>query len=242
MTDADKHMQARRLLDRSVMSFFNREVGVESRSVLMFSGGRDSSLGAVRMYEQGFAPILVTVSSWHLVGIERVRERVRELCRHLSRHLPWLVVRQPEELRTDTSFYEQTCLPCHHAYVVAGAAVAAKAGVNILAFGYAGYQNAWPEQTPLAIESLTATLRRHGIRLALPVYDLVSRDQAVAELKARRLSTEALEQKCIQQVNNVTLNTDRLKRQIELWEQAINASIVGLRAIEIEVIEATAAG
>jgi predicted subunit of tRNA(5-methylaminomethyl-2-thiouridylate) methyltransferase len=237
MTHVD--MQTREELDRSVRSIFTKEAGGASRSVLMFSGGRDSTLSAARMYEQGLAPILVTISSSHLVGMEKVRERVRELSRHLSVRMPWLVVRQPEELKADTSFYDRTCLPCHHAYVVAGAAVAAKAGAKTLAFGYASYQNAWPEQTPLAIEHLTAVLCRHGIRLVLPVYDLLTRDQAVAELRARQLSTEALEQKCVQQINNLALTSDRLEQQIELWEHAIEASLVGLQAIEIEVIEAS---
>jgi hypothetical protein len=70
------------------------------------------------MHERGLAPILVTVSSWHLTGIERVQERVQEIRQSLSIRLPWVVVRQPDDLRADTSFYEQTCLPCHHAYVV----------------------------------------------------------------------------------------------------------------------------
>jgi hypothetical protein len=234
-------LPAPRFLDRSIISFLSRAVGSEPKSVLMFSGGRDSTIGAVRMHEQGLAPILVTVSSWHLVGLERVQERVREIRRSLSIRVPWLVVRQPGELRADMSFYEQTCLPCRHAYVVAGAVIAAKAGLCTLGFGYAAYQNAWPEQTPLAIERLTAVLRRHGIQLMLPVYDLPSRDQAVEELTSRCLSTEALEQKCIQQVSNVALSVDRLKQQIDLWERAINASMCALSEINIEVIEATSA-
>ena len=240
MTPVD--MPARQFLDPSVVSSLNQEAGTQPNSVLMFSGGRDSSLGAVRMHQQGRAPILVTVSSWHLTGIERVRERVYELRKSLSARLPWLVVRQPSELRTDTSFYEQTCLPCHHAYIVAGAAVAAKVGVNTLGFGYASYQNAWPEQTPLAIERLTAVLSQHGIQLILPVYDLASRDQAIQQLRASGLSSEALEQKCIQQVNNVALSVDRLEQQIALWERSIQASMAALQEIEIEVIEATSVG
>ncbi len=133
-----------RLLDRSVISSLSRELGTEPKSVLMFSGGRDSTVGALRMHEQGLAPILVTVSSWHLAGIERVQERVREIRRSLSIRLPWLVVRQPGELRVDTSFYEQTCLPCHHAYVVAGAVIAAKP----LASGALGLRSVHPAAMP----------------------------------------------------------------------------------------------
>jgi len=51
---------------------------------------------------------------------------------------PWLRARQPTELQTDTSFYEQTCLPCHHAYVVVSGVLARRLGAHRLAFGYAG--------------------------------------------------------------------------------------------------------
>lgn len=208
----------------------------------MFSGGRDSTIAALRMHQVGTVPILITVSSSHLIGIERVRKRVSELERFLGIGVPWVIVRQPTELRTDTSFYEQTCLPCHHAYVVAGAAVAAKASFQNLAFGYASYQSAWPEQTPYAIERLSAVLSRHGIRLSLPAYDLVSREQAIKELSVRELSTEALEQKCVQQVNNVKLDHARLTQQVDLWESAIHASMASLSAIDIEVVEVASTG
>src|SRR5215472_5668597 len=118
---------APRLLDSALLADIERRGTRTRTSVLMFSGGRDSTVAALRMCESGAVPVLVTVSSWHLVGIDRVRERVREIGRWLPAGTPWLIIRQPIELQTDTSFYERTCLPCHHAYVVAGAAVAAKA-------------------------------------------------------------------------------------------------------------------
>jgi hypothetical protein len=229
--------ETRRLLDESLLAYVGQESGTLPKSILMFSGGRDSTLAALRMCKLGLAPVLVTVSSWHLTGIARVRQRVQEIDRCLTASVPWLVVRQPEDLRTDTSFYERTCLPCHHAYVIAGAAAAAKAGVNILGFGYAGYQASWPEQTPLAAKRLSSVLNRHGIELVLPVYDLDSRERAIEELTARGLSTEALEQKCIQQVTNLALDSGRLNEQIDLWERAIDISMAALATIEIEVTE-----
>jgi hypothetical protein len=232
----------RQFLDQSLISRLHRVAGALSDSVLMFSGGRDSTIAALRMVQAGTMPILTTVSSSHLIGIERVRKRVKEMEQFLATRVPWLVVRQPTELRTDTSFYEQTCLPCHHAYVVVGAAVAAKAGCKNLAFGYASYQNSWPEQTPYAIERLAAVLNRHAIQLLLPAYDLASREQAIMELSARTLSSEALEQKCIQQVNNVKLDQARLTQQVDLWESAIHASMASLSTINVEVMDVASNG
>ena len=211
--------------------------GGNRHCVLMFSGGRDSSLAAVRLHQQAYNLTLVTMCSDHLYGIEAVRERLREIRRILPRGTQWHLIRQPEELRTDTSFYEKTCLPCHHAYVVAAVAVTKALTATALAFGYAGYQNTWPEQTPLAVTSLREALTRHGINLLLPVYDLASREEAQAELHRHRLSTEALEQKCLLQVNNVALPADLLRAQIALWEHAIKESLSKLDLVQFNTLE-----
>jgi hypothetical protein len=210
--------------------------------LLMFSGGRDSSLAALRLHKDHTPLVLVTVTSGHLIGIDRVRCRLSELSLTLPPETPWIQVQQPTELRTDTSFYEQTCLPCHHAYVVVSAALAKVICTRRLAFGYAGYQNTWPEQTPKAVSSLRRVLARHDIVLELPVYDLPSRDHALVELAASGLSTESLEQKCLRQVTNVALADDRLEQQVALWEAAIDRSISVVNAIDIEVLGRTVLG
>jgi hypothetical protein len=76
--------------------------------LLMSSGGRDSTLAAVRMARDALPLALVTVSSSHLFGIERVKARLGELAGCLDDITPWLHVRQPIDLRTDTSFYGGT--------------------------------------------------------------------------------------------------------------------------------------
>ena len=112
---------------------------VKSDYMLMFSGGRDSTLAALRLGELTDRPLtLVTITSSHLVGIDRVRRRLGELARLLPQESRWLNIRQPTELLTDTSFYDQTCLPCHHAYVVASAAISKSLALGTVALGYAG--------------------------------------------------------------------------------------------------------
>ena len=208
---------------------------LENTCIVMFSGGRDSTLAALRLHRACSQIALVTVSSGHLVGIDRVKRRLTELAQILPAETVCLQVRQPANLQTDVSFYEQTCLPCHHAYVVVSAAIAATLGARRLAFGYAGYQSDWPEQTPLAVSRLQSVLARHGIALELPVYDLVSRSTAKAELTEAGLSDEALEQKCLRQVTNVALDDQHLKQQVSRWEEAIDRSLSARHAISIEV-------
>jgi hypothetical protein len=207
--------------------------------VLMFSGGRDSTLAAIRLHNEGWPVTLVTVTSDHLNGIENVEARLRELRSFLPPTTKWIRARQPSELSLPSGFHRQTCLPCHYAYVsIAGAVLATVPSKNI-AFGYVGYQRAWPEQTPLAIERLTKVLDRHGIGLLLPVQSLASRDDAIAELRQYGLSTESLEQKCSRQVSNIQLHAAQLEQQIDLWEMAIESALAQSANFQLEVIRET---
>jgi hypothetical protein len=172
-----------------------------------------------------------------LFGVENVRRRLVELSSHLPESTRWLRIRQPVDLATDTSFYERTCLPCHHAYVVVAAAVARSVDASRLAFGYTSYQSDWPEQTPLATSRLAALLAEYGIQLDLPVLDLASRADAEAELRLAGLSTASLEQKCSRQVTNVALDEQHLQAQVSLWEGAIRQSMAELDRIPSAILE-----
>jgi hypothetical protein len=205
--------------------------------VLMFSGGRDSSIAAIRLARAGLAQTLVTITSDHLFGIGNVRRRLGELTAHLPATTRWLRIEQPIDLATDTSFYERTCLPCHHAYVVVAAAVARSVNASHLAFGYTDYQADWPEQTPLAVLRLRTVLADYGVKLHLPVADLASREQAEAELRMLGLSTSSLEQKCSRQVTNSTLDEQLLGAQVSLWEGAIRRSMDALDRIPAAIME-----
>jgi hypothetical protein len=209
----------------------------DTHCILMFSGGRDSTLAAVRLHHRGYIPVLVTVTSAHLTGIQIVRQRLLELKAILPEDTRWYTIRQPQQLHTDTSFYERTCLPCHHAYTVVGVALAMSFRCSHLAFGYVQYQRDWPEQTPLAIERLSAIVSEFGIKLLLPVYNVTSRDRAIEELTANGLSGVPFEQKCTIQVTNIALPDDKLKAQIDLWDRAIRRSAASLHLIDTAIID-----
>lgn len=185
--------------------------------ILMFSGGRDSTLSAIRLQRQFESLILVTVTSNHLTGIDAVRARLRELAPHLSGNTRWLHVTQPAA--TDVcSFSERTCLPCHRSYVATGVVIATHFDVRDLALGYVGYQNNWPEQTVVATRRLNEILDHHGIRLHLPVYDVTEKAAIIRELKLAGVTEESLEQKCLVQVNNRTLTPQALTAELLAWE------------------------
>lgn len=193
--------------------------------LLMFSGGRDSTLAALRLHEAGHSLKLVTVTTEHLFGLNNVKRRLREIAAVLPADTEWLQIVQPPLLETRHLFHLQTCLPCQSAYVVTGVSVARQAGIGKIALGYASYQAGWPEQGLQATKVLEQTLTRHGFELMLPVYDIASRWKAIHELRERGVSELALEQKCTRQVNNVELEGSVLSQQLELWANAIDQEL-----------------
>lgn len=205
-------------------------------TVLMFSGGRDSTLAALRLAASGRAITLVTISSNHLVGVVNVKRRLLELAQHLPGDTVWRRIQQPLSEAAFGAAFSKTCLPCQHDYALAGAVVARELGVGRLAMGYASYQNDWPEQTQLATTELSSVLAEFGIGLDLPVYDLTSKEAAVAELEENGLSTQSLEQKCIKQVFNVALSDNDLKIHVAHWANTLRKSL-NSSDIKVNILE-----
>jgi hypothetical protein len=201
------------------------------QTILMFSGGRDSTLAALRLHEAGHRLKLVTITAGHLFGLNNVERRLREIASTLPVETEWLQIVQPALRGTQHFFHQQTCLPCQSAYVVTGVNIARQIESGRIAMGYASYQAGWPEQGPQAKSILEHILARHGVELLLPVYDIRSRANAIQELKARGVSELALEQKCTRQVTNVELEGQVLSEQLELWGKAIDEELSRSRLI-----------
>jgi len=192
----------------------------------MFSGGRDSTVAAVRLSRAFAQLVLVTVTSSHLVGIERVRRRLAELRGILPPRTTWLhmgtLLRGSENL---TGVSLATCLPCQLDYCVIGARVSLETDADALALGYAGYQSSWPEQTPYATSALQRELAGLGVHVLFPSYSLHSKHEAENELVRAGLSGESLEQKCLRQSTNVDLNPAALRRSVDEWVSAIRTEV-----------------
>lgn len=193
--------------------------------LLMFSGGRDSTLAALRLHQAGHPLKLVTITAEHLFGLDNVERRLREIAPSLPVETEWLQVVQPSLQETQRFFHRQTCLPCQSAYVVTGVNIARQTGIATIALGYAGYQAGWPEQGVQATTVLKKTLSQHSIELMLPVYDIESRASAEQELRERGVSELAFEQKCTRQINNVELKGAELSQQVDLWAKAIDQEL-----------------
>ena len=182
----------------------------------MFSGGRDSTIAALRLGRIYPSLVLVTVSTEHLLGINHVTTRLWELKRHLPLATRWYHFSFEGDTERGAEFF-QTCLPCHAVYLLAGLTVAAQNTIRDVAFGYTDYQSAWAEQTPegrAAIFDLSASF---GCRAIFPVSDLASKEDAIRELRGHGISERALEQKCLRQQGNEVVNRDSLVAEIKRW-------------------------
>jgi hypothetical protein len=202
--------------------------------VLLFSGGRDSSISAIRLAEQ-YDLTLLTITTPHLVGLEKVKTRLAEIRTRLSKDIRWIHLVQREE-PAGAGLLATTCLPCHKDYISAGVLFAQSVKSQNLAIGYAGYQSSWPEQTMYATDSLREFLKRLGINLVLPAYNLQSREEAIDELAKVGLAGEAFEQKCLVQLKNKPLEENALKEQIDKWIQLLRLSITSLSSKPFEVV------
>lgn len=211
--------------------------------VLLFSGGRDSTLAAVRLSRAGWRLILVTVTSDHLTGIAAVHARLQELAPRLARPAEWWHVIQ-EVPGLPEAALGSTCLPCHHDYAMLGVQIARATESTALAFGYAAYQADWPEQTPEGVSTLRTVLHEGGLDLVLPTYDLASKDEAVRELEALGLTVTALEQKCMRQLVSTRLPIEVLEPMLATWAQslrkALAISTLQARIVEKRAIESIA--
>jgi hypothetical protein len=189
--------------------------------VLLFSGGRDSTIAAVKLSAVMERLILVTVTSGHLAGMDAVHQRVLELKKWLQGNTKWVHVFSASIAQTAQRFSAPTCLPCNCLYTAIGLSVAENNKADSIAFGYTRYQAVWPEQTDYAIERLTSIVQSRGFSLVLPVHDIESKREAEDQLNRYSLSTNSLEQKCSKSALNVELDQKRLKEEIAVWEQAL---------------------
>ena len=213
------------------------ERSTSSDCVVLFSGGRDSTVAALRLAQAFPTLTLLTVTTEHLVGIERVVQRLRELKTVLPETVKWVhAVAKPTALVTIGQDTIESCLPCHHVYLRTAMVIARRFGCKTIALGYASYQNTWLEQTPYAVEALESVLAEFDVSLLLPSAGLTSKAEAATVLRANGLNDDALEQKCTkQQFNSTGLTTQESMAEIDAWKIALRKSFQAGMLTEVDI-------
>jgi hypothetical protein len=237
MSSQSCHRTVHGLILKCLFAVLNRDAlnpMTKRTCVVMFSGGRDSTLAAVRLAQNGDKLILVTVTSGGLTGIERVSRRLKELRPLLSDDTCWVHVRFPED--AERAANEKTCLTCHQAYIVAGAMVADKFDAKHIALGYSGYQASWAEQTPYAICKLNTVLNSNGFELVLPVTNILQKEDAVQELRSNGLNEDPLEQRCVRQIIDPCFVGDELHRAVDAWVNELVKAMSGRQPMSLDIM------
>jgi hypothetical protein len=193
--------------------------------VLLFSGGRDSSLAAIRLAKLFDRLVLVTIMSPHMSGLGKVYARLDELKRVLESRCEWMLVGETRLAPGGIGDLNLGCIDCHFGYFLTVHSIARQIGGACIACGFVRYQNAWVEQSPYAVESLSQVMRDHGMELVLPVADIASKEEAEAELRASGVSVKSLELKCSRERADPGLTGKPLREIVDNRIAALNAAL-----------------
>ena len=205
--------------------------------VLMFSGGRDSTLAAIRLARNWGKLVMVTATGFDLKGINLVKKRLVELSPYLPGNTEWLKIALPKKLLKKPYSQSITCLSCHHSYLSIGVMVAETLNSKNIALGYTGYQSNWIEQTPQAIENLKNIIGSVGLSVVFPVIDINSKEKAIEELRLHGLSEESLEQKCIKQLIDPNLQGNELLEEVNRMGKDFERTLANRQNIHLEIVE-----
>ena len=194
----------------------------KEKCILLFSGGRDSTVSAVYLAKQYEYLYLATIQSAHLKGIENVYLRLKELQTFLQSKCTWNLYRKIENLPIK-NLKTTTCLPCHAYYIALVQNIAISNNIRNISLGYVGYQKCWEEQSDYAKLSLRRYLDSVGLNLLLPVESVTEKEEMKQCLRELNLTEDALEQKCLKSSFNIRLKETEMEQQIDAWIDSIKS-------------------
>jgi hypothetical protein len=209
--------------------------------VLLFSGGRDSTIAAVRLAQHVRRLVLLTVTSTNMTGLQHVRSRINELKHLMAIDCRWILVSERPIFQRPAN-QDIGCISCHFGYFWIASRIADQVKSRSIACGFVRYQDQWVEQTPYAIERLNKALQQRNQRLHLPVADIQSREQAEAELRSYELSTDSLELKCHRQRVDPCLEGAALCSVVDSWTEFLQEMLASNIAPDLTVQETVVCG
>ncbi|MFJ1759013.1 hypothetical protein ACIOD2_01780 [Amycolatopsis sp. NPDC088138] len=150
------------------------------RAVVLFSGGRDSTLAAVRCIINGQHPILINFDTGFGTGRSLVNNRIDELedCFGKDRitfgNVPiYGLVRSVacRDLVEDVQKYGANLIPLGESLAMHAAAIviAKQLSASHVVNGFSGYQSNLPEQIPTSISTIRRFVESYDIKLITPL-------------------------------------------------------------------------
>lgn len=183
--------------------------------LLMFSGGRNSFLSALRLHREGYYVTLVTFYNGCMQGMGSVRQDAMRIVKHLGEDsarfagiysiiVPFRKFQDPYVLDgkfcgSDCSPVAQisqlNCLACHTAMYVAGLAYCKTHGITTIADGARESQGFFVE-LPIMKTHYENLALSYGVKVITPVYDLVDDQERKNEITRAGLIPKTMELQC----------------------------------------------
>lgn len=173
--------------------------GFDGRSLLLFSGGRDSSAVAAAFcaaFPQGQLHLLL-IDNGLLSRLESTARQVNLLrtlfpgydlvfeTKRVSQMMRQVAMQEVEkDFMVNGYSTLLVCLACKLIMNVSATKSAAEAGIKIVLDGFADRQKKYPEQTEEAIESIRQLYKEVGLIYLSPLYDFLTDKSVVNETLA----------------------------------------------------------
>lgn len=183
----------------------------EQDCLLMYSGGKDSTLAAIRLYNSGYNVHFIHFDNGHMRDIDKPYLTFQETFGKTDNYyfdyeLSSVDVKQlfeeffnnwPLSISDDPSLLSEIrCLSCRMAMYTKAIQIAKEQGYKYIAEGARISQKFMLEQLPI-ITRLKDLAASHGITLMFPVLYVDDDQQEIEELLANGYSSKTWESKCL---------------------------------------------
>ncbi len=176
----------------------------QARATVLFSGGRDSSLAACLLAQQGTNVELLSTNNGAVVATDIVEYRVRELTKRFGERILGHIVRPIfglfrriaiAEIERDFATYRFNLIPLGDSLASHTEAIlhCHERGTARLASGFVEYESAYPEQSEAALSLIRTFVESYGISYETPVRHFQHEDEVKYALFDFGLSTKSLE-------------------------------------------------
>lgn len=176
----------------------------QKRAVVLFSGGRDSSLAACLLARDGFILDLLTTFNGASISSDVLEYRLRELRATFPENIATAVTLPTyglfrrlalASIEEDFAKYKKNLIPLGDALATHAEAVVycQRHKISVIASGYTSYERMFPEQMPEAIKLVRDFLAEYSVQYLTPVESYAHADQVKYDLLNFGLSTKSLE-------------------------------------------------
>jgi 7-cyano-7-deazaguanine synthase in queuosine biosynthesis len=196
------------------------------RHGVLFSGGRDSTLVAVRALENGDTVTLLTFETGLAYGPCLIEHRIAELearfsDRQILRESLNVVglVRRIALLEIERDIvqdkYNLVLLGEALALVTEAIVFVKSEDISAISGGYTRYQGQFPEQRPVAIEFFSSLCAEYEVEFTAPLCEISSEETVKEELWLRGLSPKSLERSSLFAESGSTPSDDAVHDYLE---------------------------